>query len=356
MTPASVLAPSLPRGLLEETAHAPGEHVAREGKPLGALCVVASGELVVSKRDPEGAEHVLARLGPGEIFGELSFVDAAPASATITAIEPTTVLRLPRSNLALCPPHARAELERTITRATVERLRTLGGDFARAQQAQREEARVRHHLERFVLMLVALFGLGQLVARLITPGLAPALHMAYSWGFLLLIVALVVGFMHRHDSAPADFGLTLDGGLRSGVEGTLFGVALAGVVIGGRAASMSPGDVLFTWGSVAAYPPALSATFFAAYPLHCFLQELVARGAIQGSLERMLRRHARAGATLVTAVLFGIFHLHVSIGFAIVTFAASLVFGAIYARHRTLLGVTITHTIVGLASVAAGLN
>ena len=41
----------------------------------------------------------LAKLGPGELLGEMSFLDGAPASANVVAVEPVLVLTLPRSAL-----------------------------------------------------------------------------------------------------------------------------------------------------------------------------------------------------------------------------------------------------------------
>lgn len=82
---------------------------------------------------------------------------------------------------------------------------------------------------------------------------------------------------------------------------------------------------------------------------------VIARGVLQTSLERLLPDGRRA-AIVVTSVLFGVFHLYVSPSFALVTFVASAIFGVFYARHRTLAGVTAIHALVGLASVAVGLN
>jgi CRP-like cAMP-binding protein len=41
----------------------------------------------------------LARLSSGEVVGEMSFVDANPPSATVTAVQPGVVLALPRELL-----------------------------------------------------------------------------------------------------------------------------------------------------------------------------------------------------------------------------------------------------------------
>lgn len=86
------------------------------------------------------------------------------------------------------------------------------------------------------------------------------------------------------------------------------------------------------------------------------LQEFVARGVIQTSLERFPPRSGRAVHLALASAFFGVYHLHVSLGFAFLTFAIGLLFGALHARHRTLVGVTLAHASLGLASVAVGLN
>ena len=50
----------------------------------------------------------------------------------------------------------------------------------------------------------------------------------------------------------------------------------------------------------------------------------------------------------------GRYHLYVSLSFALLTVAVSMLFGWLYARHRTLLGVTVLHAAIGLASTALG--
>ena len=47
-----------------------------------------------------GGSREVARLRPGEIVGEMSFVDSRPPSATVQAVEPSSVLAIPRLGLA----------------------------------------------------------------------------------------------------------------------------------------------------------------------------------------------------------------------------------------------------------------
>jgi CRP-like cAMP-binding protein len=59
-----------------------GSVLIREGVPVGALYIVLEGQLSVVQ-GASGRE--VARLGAGEIVGEMSFVDARPPSATVLA-------------------------------------------------------------------------------------------------------------------------------------------------------------------------------------------------------------------------------------------------------------------------------
>ena len=76
---------------------APGTTVITEGRPVDAITIVLDGELVVAL---EEAHQEVGRLGPGEIVGEMSFVDAAPPSATVRASTGSVVLSVPRRQLS----------------------------------------------------------------------------------------------------------------------------------------------------------------------------------------------------------------------------------------------------------------
>ncbi|MGQ9707130.1 MAG: Crp/Fnr family transcriptional regulator [bacterium] len=56
------------------------------------LFIIVSGTVKVLIPNPDGREKILALLGEGECFGELSILDGEPTSATVEAIEKTHVL------------------------------------------------------------------------------------------------------------------------------------------------------------------------------------------------------------------------------------------------------------------------
>lgn len=67
-----------------------GGYIVRQGEIGTGFYLVASGKVRV-----ERAGRLLAAMGPGEFFGELSVLDQAPRMAHVIAVDPTTCLALP---------------------------------------------------------------------------------------------------------------------------------------------------------------------------------------------------------------------------------------------------------------------
>ena len=72
---------------------APGEEIFSEGDPAEAAYVITSGEVEIIKA-VDGVELTLARLGPGEIFGEMGLIDDKARSASARALTRVTLERM----------------------------------------------------------------------------------------------------------------------------------------------------------------------------------------------------------------------------------------------------------------------
>ena len=80
----------------------PGDAVFDEGDPGDHLYVIQSGEIELKREGPSG-HHVVAQLGPGDFFGELSLVPGQRRNARAVAVKTTRVLQLDRDTLeAMC--------------------------------------------------------------------------------------------------------------------------------------------------------------------------------------------------------------------------------------------------------------
>jgi CRP-like cAMP-binding protein len=76
-------------------AFEPGDRVIWQGKSAEGLYLIASGEVAVVHADASGDSTVVARLGPGEVLGEVAMVLRRPAIADVVAHHPTITLFLP---------------------------------------------------------------------------------------------------------------------------------------------------------------------------------------------------------------------------------------------------------------------
>jgi len=76
-----------------------GETIFTEGSLGTEFCILQRGTVLIRKKVAEG-ERELARLGPGECFGEMALFDDAPRSATALAATDCTLLTLERSRFS----------------------------------------------------------------------------------------------------------------------------------------------------------------------------------------------------------------------------------------------------------------
>lgn len=82
-----------------------GEEIVREGTSLDTLFILADGQMAVSL-----AGSTVARLGAGEVFGDMSLLDSRPPTATVSAASDSIVFGIPhtllRAKLKSDPPFA----------------------------------------------------------------------------------------------------------------------------------------------------------------------------------------------------------------------------------------------------------
>ncbi len=68
-----------------------GATIIREGEPGQSAFIIVSGRCEVRRDSPSGTETILT-LGPGDVFGEMAILTDGPRTASVVAVEDTTVL------------------------------------------------------------------------------------------------------------------------------------------------------------------------------------------------------------------------------------------------------------------------
>src|SRR5690348_17983055 len=74
------------RAGVHDVALARGDRLFDEGDAGDRLYVVLEGKIKLTRTAPDGRENLLAVMGPGEMFGELSLFDPRPRTASAVAV------------------------------------------------------------------------------------------------------------------------------------------------------------------------------------------------------------------------------------------------------------------------------
>lgn len=119
------IARRFPRGVLLMLEHEPSDRV----------MILLSGRAKVSRVNEEGHELLLSIRDPGDVIGELGFIDGAPRIASVTALEPVSACVLAsgtfRAHLETAPRVAVALLQIIIGRfrdTTIKRSQSAAAD------------------------------------------------------------------------------------------------------------------------------------------------------------------------------------------------------------------------------------
>jgi CRP-like cAMP-binding protein len=105
------------------------EALFHEGDPGDRLYVIVSGKVKLGRTSSDGRENLLAVLGPGEMFGELSLFDPGPRNATATAISDAELIGLGNEDL-ISWLDGRPEVARQLLGALAKRLRRTNETLA----------------------------------------------------------------------------------------------------------------------------------------------------------------------------------------------------------------------------------
>ena len=345
------------RGTLRRVHYADGAQIVREGDAAKHLLVILDGKVSVYKRGDAGGEVEVNRMGPGDCIGELALIDPAPRSASARAIGPVNAMALPIDDilqLAEQRPGVSTGLL-GMARVITARLRVATAGLVDSLEQSLAEQRKRATLGRFTFVLIVAYSL-------YTWLLGTATHVKQLLGrselvtlpVVLVTAGLLFAFMRSSGFPARFFGLTWRHAGRHAAEALLFTLPCMAAVVAlkwwlvNHVPSMQ-GAPLFQMGAAgggaaSAFNPWLTLVYIVFVPL----QELIYRGGLQGTLEEFLAGRWRTlQAVIGSNIIFSAAHLYISPGLSVTAFVAGLFWGWLYARQRGLVGVSLSHIVLG---------
>ena len=189
---------------LDEVRVPAGQLVFQMNDPGGTLFVIREGSVEVFLTDATGERVVLETPGPGEVFGEVSFLDGGARTASVVVIEDLDALAVDRDDLShLFKHHPEAGLDIIAAmgkrlRRTVELLRHTASRNVNEEITDR-----RTTVERaadwiaafsgsitFLMLHVIVFAAWILLNTNWLPGWKPPMFDPFPFGLLTMVVSL----------------------------------------------------------------------------------------------------------------------------------------------------------------------
>jgi uncharacterized membrane protein len=189
---------------LDEVRIAAGELVFQVDDPGGTMFIIREGRVEVFFKDDTGERIVLETQGPGEVFGEVSFLDGGSRTASVLVVEDLEALAVDRDDLShLFRVHPEAGLD--IISAMGKRLRRtvelLRHTATRNVNTEVEDRRTT--VERaadwiaefsgsipFLMLHIVLFAVWILLNTNWLPGWKPPDFDPFPFGLLTMVVSL----------------------------------------------------------------------------------------------------------------------------------------------------------------------
>ena len=356
---------------LESVCHerrfAPGELIFSEGALDPFVYVLIDGVAHVTKTTSiSGDQMRMAELRSGDVLGELKIVDPQPGSASVVAVTQVTALAMDLDIFAGSAEltAVRAILLRNTGRILAASLRITTSEGADAMQRELDEIRARAHAGRFIVLMFAMVATYQLAisALILVPGSVRPPTSVISFIFVICSVIPVVLSLRRSPFPLKSYGLTTRSCGRITLQALIWTMPLLFLVLVYKLAwirwapSMADQPLFDPTAVFADRPFNLALYLFAIclYLLHAPLQELVARAGLQGTLQNFVPTQPGSinwRAILISNLLFATAHSFIGFWFCVAAFVPGLFWGWMFAKQRSLVGVTISHTVVGVWAI-----
>lgn len=331
----------------------PGATLIQAGEVGAGLHFIVAG-LVEVVTSTSGREAVLARLGPGEVVGELSAITGEPAIAGARVAAPGTRVRFLRLEDLERHPQGRVvqqHLVRSLLRTNQDRLARTNAGYAEQLQAAQTLLGERRMAARFLLLVLGLSSVSTLICHWIQVDRTVDIYdPAFAWCYLL-VLGVPTGLLAWWERLPPRFfGVTTENLGRDLLWSS-------GIIVG-----VSALMVAALW--LTGYPlaerihPEYVIKYGPLYFAHSAVQEFIGRGVLLGLMLKLFGDNTRASRLIgnaAMAFMFGMTHLHFGLGAVLITTVFAFGLGAYYLKFRNLAGPILIHGVLGILAFMLGL-
>lgn len=323
-----------------------GDLLIQEGKKEELFFFITSGTLAVLK---DGLQ--IGVLSQGDVVGELAILETTPRIASVKALEPAVTLAV---NVHKLSNHLITKFANNLSYLCSMRLSST--DLMTAQSLQRD---LSQNKKRAMLGITAnRTAIGATVYHLAISQsfkyIPPVALSILTASILCLVLSWFCYDAHKQGYSLNRYGMTIRNWKRSVIETFIFTIPLLlGIVIFKKAlistTTVYAGQPLFRFGlglsGLTSHQLLFAYIAFAIYLLFIPAQDFFFRGFLQNSWERFASGPYRTViAVFVSSIIYIDAHFYLTFSFLV--FLPSFLWGWLFARHRTLIGISMGHTLL----------
>ena len=326
--------------LLAAKEFQPGQLMIEEGASTNELFLLEEGTAEVIKTS-QGKEYRLAEISEGEFVGEMSLLDDSERSTSVRAQGRVRSQMLRREDLDTLGGdlgYLKYKFPLYLSKVVLERLRE-------SNERHVQEVDLRNRFGKLTLLIIVAMALLTCLAGFADTllGIFPVYWIAPISALLLLFLCYLT--VKVTGEPLSFFGLTTRNWKKSLIEAAL----VSALLVAGFSALFSLNPLLGAFKEL--YTTYLGALYLSV----AFAQEVITRGFLLTALVRFYEDYKGFTSILMASLIFAVSHVHLGFTVLMLTFFMGVLLGFVYLRHRTLIGVTIIHFVLGYMGAALGL-
>ena len=271
--------------------------VIEEADISGDIFFLIEGEMALLKWDESKLFQLpIGQIKPGDMFGEMSFLDLSPRSVTIQARKNSFLYKLSREALIRDLPAMQDTYNKIIANIAlinVQRLRDANQLYLKTLRSSLSELQRRNELALLVVLICILLGIMNFLSWIPLPDFVSKPTLAWLWVGWIVLLPPVIFLIRFFQIEFTHFGLRFEH-VKKTVTETPFIIAIG---------------CLLVWAFQSFIPQfsnikiTASAYLVGLYFIYCFAMEFICRGVLQTSLRQIMDVESNWKAIGLTACL-----------------------------------------------------
>lgn len=348
---------------IQEKSFAKGDYLIREGEKGSELYWILQGQVEVLKQDTDHIEHRINCLDAGKVVGEMVLFQQNQRSASVRALKSGKALVLEIDAVKKQAPELERKIVNNFAGHLTERLQESNQLAVLSLKKMYYKERKLNAMNHLTLQIFVILVAYQCIVRIFlafTKANTLNANTLIELPLMLAITYFAYRLIRKERYPLSMWGLTFRRWKKAVWESLLMTIPLMGLI------------VLIKWGMIHFLQSYADSSLFslgfsiphsffhtptltfakiavAFYVLSAPLQEFLIRGVLQTALQRASTQgHRIFFPILVSNLIFAAGHEPLSWIFPIAIFIPGVIWGILYFRHRTLVGVSLSHLIIGI--------